>query len=197
MKHAFTLIELLVVIAIIAILAAILFPVFAQAKAAAKATVVLSNCKQLGTSTIIYTNDYDDTFPLANVYRPDTDGSNGQGSDIGTFLGYPYPYNDIPDDAGGAAIWSTAARLNMAQCQVNNAVQPYTKSLALEESPSAKQANVFGETFTGTPSMDGLTFNGDLHRFSTTAVTSPPFARSGGPAMAIPKHSDALGRIRS
>ncbi|HWD41495.1 MAG TPA: prepilin-type N-terminal cleavage/methylation domain-containing protein [Fimbriimonas sp.] len=60
MKHAFTLIELLVVIAIIAILAAILFPVFAQAKLAAKKTVALSNAKQVGLGIQIYMNDYDD-----------------------------------------------------------------------------------------------------------------------------------------
>jgi prepilin-type N-terminal cleavage/methylation domain-containing protein len=62
MKRAFTLIELLVVIAIIAILAAILFPVFAQAKAAAKKTQSLSNIKQIGLASIMYTADYDDVF---------------------------------------------------------------------------------------------------------------------------------------
>jgi len=61
-KRAFTLIELLVVIAIIAILAAILFPVFAQAKAAAKKTASLSNVKELGLAHMMYANDYDDTF---------------------------------------------------------------------------------------------------------------------------------------
>ncbi len=60
MKRAFTLIELLVVIAIIAILAAILFPVFAQAKAAAKKTADLSNVKQLGTAIYLYAGDNDD-----------------------------------------------------------------------------------------------------------------------------------------
>jgi prepilin-type N-terminal cleavage/methylation domain-containing protein len=59
-RYAFTLIELLVVIAIIAILAAILFPVFAQAKAAAKNTTAISNMKQLGTGMLMYANDYDD-----------------------------------------------------------------------------------------------------------------------------------------
>lgn len=67
-NHGFTLIELLVVIAIIAILAAILFPVFAQAKAAAKKTVCLSNVKQLATSSFLYGSDYDDGLPDVPVY---------------------------------------------------------------------------------------------------------------------------------
>ena len=62
MKRAFTLIELLVVIAIIAILAAILFPVFAQAKVAAKGAASLSNAKQSSLGMIIYSTDYDDLF---------------------------------------------------------------------------------------------------------------------------------------
>jgi prepilin-type N-terminal cleavage/methylation domain-containing protein/prepilin-type processing-associated H-X9-DG protein len=68
-KRAFTLIELLVVIAIIAILAAILFPVFAQAKLAAKATASLSNTKQISLGVLMYTNDYDDEAPLLVSYN--------------------------------------------------------------------------------------------------------------------------------
>jgi prepilin-type N-terminal cleavage/methylation domain-containing protein len=64
MKRAFTLIELLVVIAIIAILAAILFPVFAQAKLAAKKTSDLSNVKQLMLGVQMYGGDADDTYPF-------------------------------------------------------------------------------------------------------------------------------------
>ncbi|MDX2066297.1 MAG: prepilin-type N-terminal cleavage/methylation domain-containing protein [Fimbriimonadaceae bacterium] len=76
MKKAFTLIELLVVIAIIAILAAILFPVFAQAKAAAKKSSDLSNVKQIGTGLIMYATDYDDFFPR-NIYANPAFGDNG------------------------------------------------------------------------------------------------------------------------
>ncbi len=65
-RKAFTLIELLVVIAIITILAAILFPVFAQAKAAAKKTQALSNCKQFGIAFFMYNTDSDDTFLTQN-----------------------------------------------------------------------------------------------------------------------------------
>lgn len=63
-RRGFTLIELLVVIAIIAILAAILFPVFAQAKMAAKKTASLSNVKQLGLGILMYNNDQDGMFPM-------------------------------------------------------------------------------------------------------------------------------------
>lgn len=70
-RSGFTLIELLVVIAIIAILAAILFPVFAQAKAAAKSIAAVSNIKQLGTANHIYSADYDDMTPMYEYTGPD------------------------------------------------------------------------------------------------------------------------------
>lgn len=61
-KRGFTLIELLVVIAIIAILAAILFPVFAKAREAARKTSCINNLKQIGTAALMYSQDYDETF---------------------------------------------------------------------------------------------------------------------------------------
>ncbi len=68
-RRAFTLIELLVVIAIIAILAAILFPVFAQAKEAAKKTSCLSNDKQMATALFIYAGDSDDATPNTSWHQ--------------------------------------------------------------------------------------------------------------------------------
>lgn len=69
-RKAFTLIELLVVIAIIAILAAIMFPVFAKAKEAAKQTMCLSNQRQLGMAMMLYLSDHDDTWFGAATYSP-------------------------------------------------------------------------------------------------------------------------------
>ncbi len=69
-SRGFTLIELLVVIAIIAILAAILFPVFAQAREKARQVSCLSNAKQIGTAFMMYVQDYDETVPMSNYTQP-------------------------------------------------------------------------------------------------------------------------------
>src|SRR6478735_2662993 len=68
-RRAFTLIELLVVVAIIAILAAILFPVFARARAAAYQSSCTSNLRQIATGFTLYFQDYDETFPPNGVVR--------------------------------------------------------------------------------------------------------------------------------
>ncbi len=95
-KRAFTLIELLVVIAIIAILAAILFPVFAQAKVAAKKITCLSNGNQIGLALMMYMNDYDDTYPQEHPSTgdPADDDSTGQleGIDYGSPFDKILPY---------------------------------------------------------------------------------------------------------
>ncbi len=92
-KRGFTLIELLVVIAIIAILAAILFPVFAQAKAAAKITTSISGLKQVTLALQMYSNDYDDT---AVTYYGYIDNPVNGDTDVyhynTTWAGLTYPY---------------------------------------------------------------------------------------------------------
>src|SRR5262252_1239896 len=72
-RSGFTLIELLVVIAIIAILAAILFPVFAQAREKARAISCLSNVKEIGLGMLMYVQDYDEKYPYNQYYLPATD----------------------------------------------------------------------------------------------------------------------------
>jgi prepilin-type N-terminal cleavage/methylation domain-containing protein/prepilin-type processing-associated H-X9-DG protein len=96
MKKAFTLIELLVVIAIIAILAAILFPVFSQAKAAAKQTACLSNTSQIGLATQIYIGDWDSAFPQSKSTdaQPQIDDYDGsiENPDNGSIFAKILPY---------------------------------------------------------------------------------------------------------
>lgn len=124
-KNAFTLIELLVVIAIIAILAAILFPVFAQAKAAAKKTAALSNLKQNGTAVLMYNGDFDGTFAMSAYALATPSGAVVPGSNAQVFSVYdaiiPYTKNkDIfTDPAEPKAIdWKAAlARIGLQPYQ--------------------------------------------------------------------------------
>ena len=111
MKHrAFTLIELLVVIAIIAILAAILFPVFAQAKNAAKKTACLNNMKQMGTAMMLYLNDNDDRIMSASQGSGADYVDGDWGKDLWMFHISPYlatkAPNDIQKGAGGNNVFT-------------------------------------------------------------------------------------------
>jgi prepilin-type N-terminal cleavage/methylation domain-containing protein/prepilin-type processing-associated H-X9-DG protein len=117
-RRGFTLIELLVVIAIIAILAAILFPVFAQAREKARQASCLSNLKQLGVASMMYVQDYDETYPggkgVAELWTPgpqgtwdkmiQTDGTNKALTNVAVRL-LPYVKNQQifvdPDDPTG------------------------------------------------------------------------------------------------
>ena len=117
MKRAFTLIELLVVIAIIAILAAILFPVFAQAKAAAKKTACLSNVKNMGTAVQLYLGDADDQYPIYASSTPS---------------GYTYP---------NTAYWFFGFHFtNAGACFLDptlGLLYPYQKSGQIQRCPNA------------------------------------------------------------
>ncbi len=119
-KRAFTLIELLVVIAIIAILAAILFPVFAQAKVAAKQTQAISNLKNINTGFQLYLGDYDDVWPLWSAGMgctaaacPPRPGTSDAGSVFDLRFMYPslvdpYIKNGVNTTTGGLKdIWAS------------------------------------------------------------------------------------------
>src|SRR5438270_3680752 len=114
--RAFTLIELLVVIAIIAILAAILFPVFAQVREKARGAACLSNLKQIGSAWMMYTQDYDGMFPtsdpgdVANMWLPNAQSQSGRCADM--------------KDRGGYGGW------------VGNLLLPYSKNTAIFQCPS-------------------------------------------------------------
>ena len=134
-KFGFTLIELLVVIAIIAILAAILFPVFAQAREKARQTSCLSNCKQMGTATQLYIDDYDETYPPSNIIDANADLSNTSYPWYVTKSKIACPYNSI------------------SYCQVNDAwsnwtwrdsIFPYVKNVNMYYCPSVKNIPAYG-----------------------------------------------------
>lgn len=109
MKRAFTLIELLVVIAIISILAAILFPVFAQAREMARRSTCVSNLRQSGNAMMMYIQDYDETFMVSNF----TDG------------GFGFPPN-IHTDASGSPIFMA------------DLLQPYMRNRAIFYCPTMR-----------------------------------------------------------
>jgi len=162
MKRAFTLIELLVVIAIIAILAAILFPVFAQAKEAAKKTTSLNNVKQLGIGVAMYTTDNDDVFPLSMSRRAS-----------GTYRWatvHPFPAGSVTD--GG---WDSAVAIDASNQMWTASMYPYLKNGDILRSQSQHEVTLAGETFSNVikPITVGMTFNGLLHAWNASAIEMP------------------------
>jgi prepilin-type N-terminal cleavage/methylation domain-containing protein len=138
-RSGFTLIELLVVIAIIAILAAILFPVFAQAREKARQASCLSNFKQIGLGVMMYVQDWDETYPTSRLYGLPGHNDCGQKTVTWKAETAPYvkniqvyrcpsnPHNNQPDETkgddsaglpvfpisyaySGAALWSTTSQ---------------------------------------------------------------------------------------
>src|SRR5690349_7223716 len=134
-RRGFTLIELLVVIAIIAILAAILFPVFAQAREKARQAACLSNFKQIGLAVMMYVQDWDETYPSSrlaqlpggaignqkivtwktetspyvknlDVYRCPSNPNSKQGDETKNAESFGFPTFPISYAYNGSALWS-------------------------------------------------------------------------------------------
>lgn len=182
MKKAFTLIELLVVIAIIAILAAILFPVFAQAKAAAKKTAAISNQKQVGLAMMMYAGDYDDKFPQ-------TDGC--------------VPYSALNPKFKTAAYNGTATAGCGGGAYYNQAnyyawqkwVLPYVKSVQLFEHPGRQKDPTLWDT--QGELVNGLALNLALTgtayvKYSTGELQRTRNSWLGGNQSSIPDVSAAM-----
>jgi len=157
MKKAFTLIELLVVIAIIAILAAILFPVFTQAKVAAKRTQTLSNYKQTGTASAVYLSNSDDVYPLSMRFN----------SVAGTW--WNASYAAVPNGSTTSGARNVEPRKSEEGIVFHNAIQPYMKSYDLFEASGMPLSPVFTDA-TAFRAKVGSTYNGFLHGYSSTAV---------------------------
>jgi prepilin-type N-terminal cleavage/methylation domain-containing protein/prepilin-type processing-associated H-X9-DG protein len=171
-KKGFTLIELLVVIAIIAILAAILFPVFARARENARRASCQSNLKQIGLSLIQYAQDYDERVAVWNQSVP----------------GYVAPTGYPSNPAAGEMRWP-------------DAIQPYVKSTQIFNCPSSTPATYPGAAFTLPKNMHygynyrALSFAGcpsncgvDLNQFQS----GPPAYFLGANMAAIENSSGTL-----
>jgi len=163
-REGFTLIELLVVIAIIAILAAILFPVFAQAREKARQASCVSNNKQMVLATLQYVQDYDETFPFG--YGHWIDGTwNTQANGV-PFVGDTPPNwrtTNAAYVAGVGEYWS-------------NAVQPYTKNYQVVTCPSvANIADLGGVQAAGQPGPlnQTMTYNGLLQSYALAGEQAP------------------------
>jgi len=117
MRRGFTLIELLVVIAIIAILAAILFPVFARAREKARQVSCLSNLKQISLGILMYAQDHDETMVYNATWAPEFDAPDGtriitppRGGMLWMYLTFPYVKNvDIYNCPSYSDRWSASS----------------------------------------------------------------------------------------
>ena len=147
-RKGFTLIELLVVIAIIAILAAILFPVFAKAREKARQTMCLSNVKQIALGMYMYVQDYDDT------YAPPLRGPWGGPYDIQTDKTMPGYYLMTGD---GGPMNYYVSWMDM--------IYPYVKSLKMFSCPSAPYKGVMCYGYSGA-------VNGS-YRYGISSLTEP------------------------
>lgn len=152
---AFTLIELLVVIAIIAILAAILFPVFAQARAAARQSSCASNLKQVSLGLIQYVQDYDEKFPFSGTGRAANDPQRGK--------------VQTP--------WGAYIDLNIGW---NETIYPYVKNVQVYKCPDPDNGNDAQD-----PSKDDSGWTGATNYATNRSLTGDWGNTSGGQKLSV------------
>jgi prepilin-type N-terminal cleavage/methylation domain-containing protein len=172
-RRGFTLIELLVVIAIIAILAAILFPVFARAREQARKASCLSNLRQIGTGLLMYAQDYDETVPPPRI------GTEGTLSHFGwADLVYPYVKNvkvfDCPSEG--------TLRMTM-----NTSIVPNRFFITL----GGSGATANNDAVTNQP-LTNIDYNYGVNGFSTAGYEGP-FHSTYRRLPSIPAPADVIG----
>ncbi|RYG49268.1 prepilin-type N-terminal cleavage/methylation domain-containing protein [bacterium] len=180
-RKAFTLIELLVVIAIIAILAAILFPVFAQAKAAAKKTSDLSNQKQIATANLLYSGDVDDVMVANGEGLVPSNAGDWTGIQPFTGEGGGY-WGPVGAGAGGNAPNSPLGFMDPAASpNWGREMMPYIKSMDMLVSPGSQNdgnakfapVRVLPAGITGVPGRTSYAMNGCASGKSQTSIARP------------------------
>ncbi|MDX2065737.1 MAG: prepilin-type N-terminal cleavage/methylation domain-containing protein [Fimbriimonadaceae bacterium] len=184
MKKAFTLIELLVVIAIIAILAAILFPVFAQAKAAAKKSVSISNQKQISLGILLYTGDNDDLYP-----RNDDCVANSS-------LNPRLNLNDFPANGIGPGCTSAPFKYRLNAFAWQKWVLPYIKNVDIFDHPMRQKDstnwNNNGQIVGGFALNTSVTGQLDTYNRSATFARQIRNSWLGGSTTSVPSPSETL-----
>ncbi len=189
-SKGFTLIELLVVIAIIAILAAILFPVFAQAREKARQITCVSNEKQIGLAILQYTQDNDEHYPFNQYKDP-----NGLLHDWGNAV-YPYIKNGQSTNGAGAAtlyngeggVWSCPdfPSLQVDEYGVNDAICPADSNTLVAGSADNLQASTPSDAQIDAPSdkvmvlEKGQGANGGVPTFDTYEYDWVNYMINGG-----------------
>ncbi len=192
----FTLIELLVVIAIIAILAAILFPVFGRARENARRTSCLSNLKQIGLGLTQYTQDYDEAFPARAIDGLPWKGV-GWAGNLGPYLKsaqiFKCPSDTAPNGTGSNVAVSYAMNFHLVNQGNLPAVQYPAQEIFLSE-VTGPQANVTDSRETGSVILspidlgDNLVWTTDGVGWACCGGASQPVQYRRGPGV---KHGSA------
>jgi prepilin-type N-terminal cleavage/methylation domain-containing protein/prepilin-type processing-associated H-X9-DG protein len=201
-RSAFTLIELLVVIAIIAILAAILFPVFAQAREKARQTQCLSNMKQVGNAVMMYVQDYDEQLFIGGNGNPAPDPTRSW-----TIALEPYHKTRAVYRCPSAQKISETRQHMVPSSNLVN-YNNGGKTLSEMQNPAGTSLFVDAQQLRGTPSNDPLTWTQNMADYnewqwvppsSWTSSTATPRYASGCPGLydnncrrPVPRHNGGI-----